>query len=135
MPIISSTISRVSAAVLLCGGLALLFGADVLLPVLAPGTPASAAWLGQLLGAAWLALAALNWLQRFTLIGGIYARGVVMANATLYFITALSALRAISAGGARVLLIAVPASVLALVYGALLFRGPFDALAGAREAT
>jgi hypothetical protein len=102
--VISSLLSRVSAAVLLLAGVALLFAPDVLLPALVPGFPPVAAWLGQLLGAAWLAVAALNWLQRAAVLGGIYGRPVVLANVALYFISALSLLRALL-GGANVLLV------------------------------
>jgi hypothetical protein len=128
--VISSLISRVSAAVLLVGGVALLFAPDAILPALVPGFPPDAAWLGQLLGAAWLGVAALNWLQRGAVLGGIYGRPVVFANLTLYLVTALSLLRAIGGGGAPPALWAVagPAAVLAAVYGALLLRGPFGPL-------
>ena len=128
--VISSLVSRVSAAVLLLGGLALLFAPDVVLPALVPGFPRSAAWLGQLLAAAWLGIAALNWLQRATLLGGIYGRPVVVANGALYFITAASLVRPLLAGTAPSLvwLLCVPAALLAGIYGALLLRGPFDSL-------
>jgi hypothetical protein len=127
---ISSRLSRVSAAVLLFGGSALLFAPDVLLPVLVPGFPPTAAWLGQLLAAAWLGVAALNWLQRAAVLGGIYGRPVVLANLVLYFVSALSLLRAVVGGGAPgaawgALALAAP---LATAYGALLLRGPFDSL-------
>jgi hypothetical protein len=133
--VISSAVSRVSAAVLFLGGLALLFGADSLLPALAPGVPPTAAWIGQLLGAAWLGVAALNWLQRATLLGGIYGRPVVFANLILYFVSALSALRALPRGGPGPWLVAGPATILAIVYGALLLRGPFDSLPGAARSS
>jgi hypothetical protein len=128
--VISSTLSRISAAVLLGGGLALLFAADAVLPALAPGFPPAAAWVGQLLGAAWLAVAALNWLQRAAVLGGIYGRPVVFANAVLYLVSALSLLRALVGGAAprAVWLACAPAVLLAAAYAALLLRGPFDAL-------
>ena len=127
---ISSVISRVSALVLLVAGLALLFAPDLLLPALIPGFPAAAVWLGQLLAAAWLGVAALNWLQRSALLGGIYGRPTVLANLALYFISALSLLRALLGDGAKpaLWLAVVPAGVLAMAYGALLLRGPFDTL-------
>ncbi len=128
---ISTLVSRASAAALLVGGLALLFGADALLPALVPGVPRAAAWLGQLLGAAWLALAALNWLQRATTLGGIYGRPLVLANLVLYGVSAASGLRALPTGGARLWLVAAPAALLAGVYGVLLFRGPLDPIPGA----
>jgi hypothetical protein len=118
---ISSLLSRASAA---------LFAADAVLPALAPGFPPAAAWLGQLLGAAWLGVAAMNWLQRDTVLGGIYGRPVVFANVVLYFVSALSLLRVLVGGSARPALWAacVPAVVLAAAYAALLLRGPFDQL-------
>lgn len=128
--VISSLLSRVSAAVLLVGGAALLFAPDALLPALVPGFPPAAAWLGQLLGAAWLGVAALNWSQRAALLGGIYGRPVVLANLALFFISALSLLRALlrDAAPAALWSLLVPLAVLAAVYGALLLRGPFDPL-------
>jgi hypothetical protein len=128
--VISSILSRSSAAVLLIGGAALLFAPDVLLPALVPGFPPAAAWLAQLLGAAWLGVAALNWLQRAALLGGIYGRPVVLANLALYFISALSLLRTLLRSAAPLTLWAllVPLALLAAAYGALLLRGPFDPL-------
>jgi len=126
---ISRRLSVLSAAVLLLGGVALLFASDMLLPSLVPGFPPVAAWLGQLLGAAWLGVAALNWLQRGARLGGIYGRPVVFANGVLYFVSALSLLRRLLGGGIPPVLwvVFVPAAVLAVLYAALLFRGPFDA--------
>ena len=130
---ISSRVSRASAIVLALGGVALLFAPDVILPALVPGFPPSAAWLAQLLAAAWLGVAALDWLQRATLLGGIYGRPVVLANLALYFIGDLAVLRALREPDApRALwIIAVPATLLAIAYGALMLRGPFDELRGA----
>jgi hypothetical protein len=128
--VISSTLSRVSALVLLLGGTVLLFAPDTVLPALVPGFPRGAAWLGQLLGAAWLGVAALNWLQRSAVLGGIYGRPIVLANVALYFISALSLLRALlgRTAPASLWLVLAPAAILAAAYGALLMRGPFDAL-------
>jgi hypothetical protein len=128
--VISSLVSRVSAALLSLAGLALLFASDVLLPAVVPGLPPAAAWLGQLLAAAWLGVAALNWLQRAAVLGGIYGRPIVIANLALYFVSALSLFRAlVSAGTPSALWLALaPSAVLAAVYGALLLRGPFDQL-------
>jgi hypothetical protein len=124
--LISTWISRASAAVLLLGGMALLFASDVILPRLVPGFPAGGAWLGQLLGAAWIGMAALNWLSRSALLGGIYSRPVVVANAALYFIAAMVLLRLATRGGVSVALalVMVPVVVFAAVYGWLLYRGP-----------
>ena len=128
--VISSLLSRASAGALAAGGAALLFASDALLPALAPGVPPSAAWLGQLLGAAWLGVAALNWLQRSTVLGGIYGRPIVLANLALYLVSALSLLRVLVGGDVpRALWGALaPAVLFAAAYGVLLVRGPFDPL-------
>ena len=110
------------------GGLALLFASDVILPRLIPVLPAEAAWLGQLLAAAWLALAALNWLSQSALLGGIYGRPVVATNAVLYFIMAMVLLKIIARrdAPAALWLIVVPVVLFAGIYGWLLYRGPIE---------
>jgi hypothetical protein len=125
----SSLLSRVSAALLLFGGVALLFAPDAILPRLIPGYPSDEGWFGQLLGAAWLAMAELNWLSRFTVLGGIYGRSVVSANMTLFLISAIAFWKATGrpeAGPAVWLPFAVTA-LLALAYAALMFKGPLPA--------
>jgi hypothetical protein len=126
---ISSIVSRASGAVLLAGGLTLLFASDTVLPVLSPGFPTAATWIGQLLAAAWLGVAALNWLHRGAVLGGIYGRPIVVANAVLYFVSATSALRAAVVVGRPLWAVVVVAGAFAAMYAALLFRGPFDDLA------
>ena len=58
-------------------------------------SPPAAFSLGQRLAAAWLRVAALNWMQRFTVLGGICGRPAVFTNSVLYFISALVLVRAI----------------------------------------
>jgi hypothetical protein len=124
----SRSISSASALVLFIGGVILLFAPDFLLPRLSPGFPSSALWLGQLLGAAWLGMAALNWLSRSMMLGGIYGRPTVFANTALYFISALALLRAASRAPASTTLwaLAAPLMLLAVSYAWLLYRGPFE---------
>ncbi|MBS0326227.1 MAG: hypothetical protein JSS46_06725 [Proteobacteria bacterium] len=124
---VASVISRISALVLCVAGIALLFAPDVVLPSVLPAFPPSAAWVGQLLAAAWLGVAVLNWLQRRAALGGIYGRPTVLANLALYFISALSLLRAAASSAAPVplWLTAVVAGLLAAAYALLLLRGPF----------
>lgn len=127
---ISSVLSHISALVLFAAGLVLLFASDNVLPAIFPGFPAAGAWLGQLLAAAWLGVAASTWLQRRAVMGGIYGRPAVLGNLTLYFISALSLLRVLLGHGAPPVLwlgVAI-AGALALAYGALLLLGPFDAV-------
>ena len=124
---ISAFVSRASALWLGIAGFALLFAPDAVLPRLVAGYPSSGLWLGQLLGAAWLGLAALNWINRRLVLGGVFARPIVFANAIHYFISAMVLLRAvIREPEVSVELMAIPAITLAVAYGALLFRGPFD---------
>lgn len=126
---ISNVISRCSALVLAVSGFALLFSSDVLLPRIITGFPVTGTWLGQLLGAALLGFATLDWLSRAAILGGIYGRAVVSANTALYFVGAVSILKAAvrSADATPLLVIGIPAALLAIAYAALLFRGPFDA--------
>ena len=128
--VISTVVSRASAALLLCGGLGLLFVPDLIFGAVLPGMPAQAYWLGQLLAAAWLGVATLNWLQRSVVIGGIYARPLVATNCVLYLVSALSLVRVVTAPAVpwAVWVLAVLMFVMAAAYAALMFRGPFDAL-------
>jgi hypothetical protein len=126
--LISSTIARTNAAFLAILGLALLFAGDDLLPRLIPTFPPGAAWLGQLLAAALLALAVVNWFNRSTLQGGIYGRPIVAANTTFYFVSALALLKVVMQRYAPAALWAVfvPLALFAAVYAWLMFRGPFE---------
>ncbi|MEO8224275.1 MAG: hypothetical protein ABI661_05675 [Gammaproteobacteria bacterium] len=123
---ISSLISRTSAGFLAIGGLVLLFAPDELLPRALPAFPVTVSWMGQLVAAGWLGLAVLNWVSRSTVLGGIYGRPVVLANAWFYFIGATTLLRVMFAHEHLMMLgwIAVPVAVFAGVYAWLLFRGP-----------
>ncbi len=125
---ISSLTSRSSAGFFALGGLAMLFAPDLVLSTLLPGFPASGLWLAQLLGAAWLGLAWMNWINRSVLLGGIYARAVVGANAVCYFVGASSLLKVLTQGAQPAALWIFEALMLAfaLVYGWLLLRGPFE---------
>ena len=118
-------IARVSALVLAVAGLPLLFASDVLLPQLLPGVPPNAAWVGQLIAAGWLSIALFNWNSRGTLLGGIYGRPAVNLNLVMYTISALALVKA-DGNRAPTLSLAIPFAVMAVVYGAAMFRGPFD---------
>lgn len=125
---ISTRLTSASAGFLLIGGLALLFASDVLLPCLHPELPASSAWLGQLVAAAWLAIANLNWWSRSVLLGGIYGRPLVLTNSVLYFITAMVVIRSVTRPDAHLALwlMLIPTALFAVAYAWLLFRGPLE---------
>ena len=126
--LLSTWISSTSAVVLSFAGATLLFASDNILPQAIPAFPPAGAWLGQLLGAALLAIAALDWLSRWTLLGGIYGRALVTTNAVLYFISAMVLLRTLTRGSASAGLwvVAIPMGFLAATYCWLLFRGPIE---------
>lgn len=126
---LSSHLSRVSALFLGVAGFAFVFAPRELLARLAPGTPPTAAWIGQLLGAALVGLGCLNWFNRHTLLGGIYARAVVLANTMFYVVGALSvfgASAALTATRPMAQSVAGVLGVFAACYAWLLFRGPLE---------
>ena len=126
---LSTHLSRAGALLLSMAGFAFVFAPREMLALLAPGTPRTTAWIGQLLGAALVGLACLNWFNRHTLLGGIYARAVVLANTMFYVVGALSvfgtsaglaATRPVAQGVAGVL------GVFGACYAWLLVRGPLE---------
>lgn len=122
---ISSILSRASALVLTLTGLPLLFASDEVLPLLLPGIPASSAWLGQLLAAAWLSVAFHDWNARGQVLGGVYGRPTVSLNLTLYAISALGLVR-VEAPTPLLRAVTVVFALMAVAYGMVLLRGPFD---------
>ena len=124
----SAIVTRVNALLLFAAGILLLFASDRILPSLVAGYPAGGVWVGQVLSAAFLGFAALNWLQRRTPVGGIYGRPLVIANLTLYLVSAMSLVRlALDGSAARAFQAIVGVlSLMAVLYLVLLFRGPFD---------
>ena len=125
---ISTVITRASAGFLSLAGLVLLFASDVILPRLIAGFPPASAWLGQLLAAAWLGVACLNWVSQPALLGGIYGRPVVLTNSALYFIATTSLLKIVVRPDAPAVLwvVTVPMALFAAIYLWLRFRGPFE---------
>jgi hypothetical protein len=71
----------------------------------------------------------MNWTTRFTMVGGIYGRAVVLANATAYLVSAMTLLRVVRTGAATIVVLAltIVTLVMAALYGYLLLRGPFAA--------
>ena len=124
----STVVTRASALLLALAGASLLFAPIEILARIAPGTPPTVAWIAQLLAAAWLGLAAMNWTTRFTMVGGIYGRAVVFANTVTYFVSAMALLHVVRGGSSTmVIVLAAIALAMAATYGYLLFRGPFAA--------
>ena len=125
----SPILTRTSAALLGAAGALLLFAADTVLPAAVPGVPPGTAWLGQLVGAGWLAVASFNWNSRAAILGGIYGRPIVLLNLFLYLVSGLTLARA--AHGATALLVAAGvAAIMGVAYAVVLLRGPFDPAPG-----
>ena len=123
-----SLLSRASAVLLGAAGHGLLVAPRELLALLAPGTPPAAPWIGRLLGAAFIGFAWLNWLHRRALLGGIYARPVVLANA-MFFLTGAVSLSVSGALGKTQWRVEAAAGVLgvfAVCYTWLMARGPLE---------
>jgi hypothetical protein len=105
--------AAVTASTLLLAGLGLAF---LIAPAettaaLLPG--AAAPILAQLLGAALLGFASMNWIARGSALGGIYGRAVVAANQAHFVIGALVLVRRAFDGGSP----ATAFWLLAAVYG------------------
>ncbi|MDB4949392.1 MAG: hypothetical protein JWM27_2041 [Gemmatimonadetes bacterium] len=125
----SRILMTAGAAVLALAGLAASFLPDEILRW--SGTPAGPApvLLVQVAGALYLGFAALDWMSRHTLIGGIYGRPVLTAN-LLHFLCAALACGKLVAGtpAARFLWpVALVYAVFAAGFGALMFRDPLPA--------
>ncbi|QAY76066.1 hypothetical protein [Sphingosinicella sp. BN140058] len=75
-----------------CGGLALFAPQEIAAMLGAPGS-GSLALAIQLLGAALLGFAILDWMSRRNRIGGIYARPIGLANLLLFTASGLTLLR------------------------------------------
>jgi len=107
-----------SAAVYGVSGLALTFAPAELLAALGASPSAAPLVLAQLLGAALLALATLDWLQRYATVGGILGRPVLLANLIFALPGFLSALRAWRHdGGAPLLTIACVLGAFTAAFG------------------
>lgn len=112
-----------SAVLLGSCGATLLFAGDEVVEAIAPGSPSVAAAVAQLLGGAWLGVAALNWFTRGHAIGGIYGRPLILCNLTLYLVSSTTLLKA--AKGADSLLAAgLVAGVMTALYAWLVYRSP-----------
>lgn len=109
-------------------GIVLTFAPDELL-ARAGATPAPVVvWLGQLLGAALLGLAFLNWLQRHAVVGGILGRPLLLTNLTFLMVSFFASVHQWRAAGTSPLFAAtsVVLGLLAAAFGLRLFRAPPD---------
>lgn len=122
----SSELSYISVVILGGLGLLCLVSPGSLFP--GAGETPELRLAAQLLAAGWLGLAALNWINRGAILGGIYGRAVVVGNFTTYLISTLvltrPALEATTPVGLRLLpLLLAPVAIL---YAMRLLRGPSE---------
>lgn len=91
----NSRMVMIGAAIVLgVGGMACLFMPQEIIGLYYPASEGMGALAVQLLGAAYLSFAALDWVSRRSLLGGIYGRPVVGTNYTHFVIGSLLLLRA-----------------------------------------
>ena len=121
----SRAVATLSAALLGTCGAILFFAGDDVAARIVPGSPPIVGVAMQLLGGAWLGVAALDWFTRGQSIGGIYGRPVVLCNLMLYLVTATTSLKAAKLSPDDPLLVAgIIAAVMTTLYARLLFRPP-----------
>ncbi len=125
---ISKFLISITATVLGIAGLACLFAPDELSRLYYPSLSASPLLLVQLLGATLLGLAALNWLSKNSMIGGIYGRPLTMANLTHFLIGGLVMLRGVASDSNRSVVwsTTIVYALLTVIFAMVLFgRAPF----------
>lgn len=106
-------------------GLPLLFAADQVMAQFDGGASAVAHWIAGLLGGALTAFALLNWVQRHTLMGGIYGRPLLIANLLLLSNITFSSLRMWRADHLALYAVTgVIGAMLFAAFGRLFFRNP-----------
>jgi hypothetical protein len=84
----------VSALFLSLLGLPCIFAPDVVLSRLAGTTTPAAELLVQIAGALFLGFAAVNWMGKASLMGGIYGRPVAIGNLLHFLVAAIALLKA-----------------------------------------
>lgn len=111
-----------AAAVYGVAGMALTFAPAESLAALRAPAPAIVVWMAQLLGAAILGLALLNYVHRYSMVGGIFGRPILLANLgflSLSFFATLSSWR--RDGGAVYLTACIVLGILFAAFGVRLF--------------
>ena len=115
------------SGLLLCGcGMAALFAPQDIAGMLGASRDGANPLVVQLLGAGIFALGFLDWFSRFSTIGGIYGRPVLLANFAYFFSTTATLFRhALASGNARLewLLVGIGA-MFAVWYARYLFFPP-----------
>ncbi len=118
-----------SALFLFALGLPCVFAPDVVLTRLTGGTSPGTEILVQLTGALYVGFAALNWMSKGSLMGGIYGRPVAIGNLLHFVAGGFALIKAASALGqpAVAWAVAVGYVLFAIGFGLVVFRNPLSA--------
>jgi len=119
-----------SAAFMLALGLLATFAPQELLAYIGSSPQPPLVLIIQIVGSSYLGFAALNWMAKDSLIGGIYSRPVALGNALHFFLVTMTLLRSLAAGPRHpgVLIAALAYTVFAAWFGLILFRSPVRSL-------
>lgn len=119
-------IMTASAIVLGLAGVAASFAPEEILASLRVVPAGALPLLVQLLGAALLGFAMLNWMAKDSLIGGIYNRPVAIGNLVHFVVGALTLVKFVLRGEAPLLATVAAAvyAVFAIAFGRIIFRSP-----------
>jgi hypothetical protein len=112
-----------SALVMAALGVGATFLPQEIVASLGGGSGRTLPLLVQILGAAYLGFAMLNWMAKESLIGGIYSRPVSMGNFLHFAIAGIALVKAVAAGERALIVLACTAiyAVFALAFGAVVF--------------
>lgn len=122
-----------SALFLALLGLPCVFAPDIVLTRLVGSTSVLAEVIVQLAGALYVGFAALNWMSKGSLMGGIYGRPVGVGNLLHFFAGALAVVKVIPQIGAPAVVWVICAGylVFAVGFGLVVLRNPLAAKKGA----
>ena len=123
-------VMSVSAIVLGTIGLLLSFLPDEILQYAGVSSVSFLPVILQVLGAAYLGFAMLNWMARGNLLGGVYSRPVAIGNLMHFIVGGMALLKAAYAGPESVALWIAGAvyAVLAILYASVTFTHPIKEL-------
>ncbi len=106
-------------------GAVLTFAPDIALQEIGVTAPPLTLWMAELLGGALLALAMLNWIQRFSIIGGLFGRPLLMTNLLALSVCFFSSVRHWRGHqGLAPMIVSLFAAILLLAFGRLFFVAP-----------
>src|SRR5690348_12110468 len=128
-PAFARLLMTASAVFLVLLGLPCVFAPDIVLRRLVGNTSTIAEIIVQLTGALYVGFAALDWMSRGSLMGGIYGRPVALGNLLHFFAGALAVVKVIPVIGVPAIAWPVCAGYLlfAMGFGLVVLRNPVAA--------